>query len=143
MFFSQAIRITWPTFKLQIEAKAGNKRSAPKNTSDQLEHGSKQMKDASKQLKRGLNFFKDNIPFCKEENWTYIKIMCFGELVENVCSKCKPFVLSVKFDPLKRNEDSCDLLKEQFKHMWSLSLKAVEQQASKMIHIHNPNSFKI
>ena len=129
---------------MQIEAKAGNKLpSAPKNTSDQLEHGSKQLKDASKQLKRGMNFFKNNIPFCKEENWTYIKMICFGELIEKVCQKCLPFVMSVKFDPQKRNEDICNSLKEQFKHIWNLSSKAVEQQPGEMILIHNTFSFKM
>jgi len=129
---------------LQIEAKAGNKQpSAPKKTSYELGHCSKQLKDASKQLTRGLNFFKGNIPFCNEENWTYIKMICFGENVEKICSKCMPFVLSVKFDPLKRNADCWNSLKEHFKQMWNLSLKTKKKQASKMIQIRIPSSFKI
>jgi hypothetical protein len=58
------------TVILQIEVKADEK----------------QLKNASKQLERGKKFFEDNIPFCKEENWTYIKMICFGDIVEKICS---------------------------------------------------------
>jgi hypothetical protein len=63
-------------------------------------------KKACQQLDKGKLFFKENFPFPNEENWSYIKMACFGESVENVCPKCKPFVISFvfEFEGLGQNE---------------------------------------
>ena len=69
---------------IQIEAKRGNN---PKNR----EH-------AETQLNRGQAFFEENFPFPSSKNWTYIKMMCFGECVEkNICPNCRPFILGSDF----------------------------------------------
>jgi len=78
---------------------------------------------AFEQLKKGLDFFISNIPFGEEENWTFTKKICFGKPVENICQKCKPYVLSTKFQPEMYNEKSNALLREQFKQFWDISLK--------------------
>jgi hypothetical protein len=63
-------------------------------------------------------------------------------MLVKLTTECKPFVMSVKFDFETKNEDCYNSLKEQFQEMWKLSLKAVDEQASKMIQIHYPYSFK-
>ncbi len=69
---------------IQIEAKRGNN---PGNR----EH-------AEIQLNRGQAFFEENFPFQSSENWKYIKMMCFGELVEKgICQNCRPFILGSEF----------------------------------------------
>jgi hypothetical protein len=69
---------------IHIEAKIGNSNS--------------NRKSASKQLKRGQTFFQDNFPLPASENWKYVKMMCFGESVDNgICDQCKPFILGTKF----------------------------------------------
>ncbi len=69
---------------IQIEAKRGNSE--------------KNREHAEKQLKRGQEFFEQNLPFPSSENWSYTKMMCFGESVEReVCTNCKQFVLGADF----------------------------------------------
>ena len=56
-------------------------------------------------------------------------MMCFGEIVDdNICNRCKPFVLSAYFDPKKENNKASKLIfKEQFMNFWNHSLKTVEE----------------
>ena len=86
---------------IQIEAKRGNN---PKNR----EH-------AETQLNRGQAFFEENFPFPSSENWTYIKMMCFGELVnKEVCQNCKPFILGSDFIENKTTKSISDKIGQQF-----------------------------
>ena len=86
---------------IQIEAKRGNN---PKNR----EH-------AETQLNRGQAFFEENFPFPSSENWTYIKIMCFGELVnKEVCQNCKSFILGSDFIENKTIQSISDKIGQQF-----------------------------
>jgi hypothetical protein len=86
---------------IQIEAKRGNN---PKNR----EH-------AETQLNRGQAFFEENFPFPSSENWTYIKMMCFGELVnKEVCQNCKPFILGSDFIENKNTKSISDNIGQQF-----------------------------
>jgi hypothetical protein len=86
---------------IQIEAKRGNN---PKNR----EH-------AETQLNRGQAFFEENFPFPSSENWTYIKTMCFGELVnKEVCQNCKPFILGSDFIENKTTKSISDKIGQQF-----------------------------
>ncbi len=69
---------------VHIEAKKGNNQ--------------KNRENAEAQLNQGQEFFEENIPFPSSENWKYVKMMCFGESVENdICDNCKPFVLGSDF----------------------------------------------
>ncbi len=56
-------------------------------------------------------------------------MMCFGETVDdNLCKKCKPFVLSAKFEPKNKNNESSKLsLKTQFKNSWKHNRKTKEK----------------
>ena len=86
---------------IQIEAKRGNN---PKNR----EH-------AETQLNRGQAFFEENFPFPSSENWTYIKMMCFGELVnKEVCQNCKPFIFGTNFIMDKTTQSISDKIGKQF-----------------------------
>jgi hypothetical protein len=86
---------------IQIEAKRGNN---PKNR----EH-------AKTQLNRGQAFFEENFPFPRSENWTYIKMMCFGELVDkDICQNCKPFILGSDFFEDKTTKSISDKIGRQF-----------------------------
>jgi hypothetical protein len=86
---------------IQIEAKRGNN---PKNR----EH-------AETQLNRGQAFFEENFPFPSSENWTYIKMMCLGELVnKEVCPNCKPFILGSDFIENKTTKSISDKIGQQF-----------------------------
>ena len=54
-------------------------------------------KKACQQLDKGKLFFKENFSFPSEEKWSYIKMAFFGENVEDVCQKCKPYFISFDF----------------------------------------------
>jgi hypothetical protein len=86
---------------IQIEAKRGNN---PKNRNH-----------AEIQLNRGQAFFEENLPFLSSENWKYVKMMCFGELVDNdVCQNCKPFILSSDFIEDKTIQSISDQIGQNF-----------------------------
>ena len=86
---------------IQIEAKRGNN---PKNRTS-----------AETQLNRGRAFFEENFPFPSSENWNYVKMMCFGELVDNdVCQNCKPFILGSNFLLHKTTQSISDKIGQQF-----------------------------
>jgi hypothetical protein len=69
---------------IHIEAKAGYHKSSRRSASEQLESG--------------LTFFKEKLPLPATENWKYIKMMCFGEFLDNeVCVQCRPFILGTNF----------------------------------------------
>jgi hypothetical protein len=86
---------------IHIEAKIGNSNS--------------NRKSASKQLKRGQTFFQDNLPLPASENWKYVKMMCFGESVDNdICEQCKPFILSCDFIEDKTTQSISDKIGQQF-----------------------------
>ena len=85
---------------IQIEAKRGNN---PKNRTH-----------AKTQLNRGQAFFEENFPFPSSENWTYIKMMCFGELVDKeICQNCKTFILGSDFIENKTTQSISDRIGQQ------------------------------
>ena len=86
---------------VQIEAKRGNNE--------------KNRENAEKQLNHGKEFFTENFPFPSSENWNYVKMMCFGESVENnVCDQCNPFVLGSNFIKDKTILSVSDTIGNQF-----------------------------
>jgi hypothetical protein len=90
---------------IQIEAKNGNNE--------------KNINSAEKQLIRGQEFFVENFPFPSSENWTYTKMMCFGESVEeDICDYCKTFVLSANFINSNKIQPVANPIADQFKTFW-------------------------
>ena len=86
---------------IHIEAKRGNN---PENR-----------ETGKKQLDRGLAFFEENFPFPSSENWKYVKMMCFGELVDKeICQNCKTFILSSDFIGDKTTLSISDKIGQQF-----------------------------
>jgi hypothetical protein len=86
---------------IQIEAKRGNN---PKNRTH-----------AETQLNRGQAFFEENFPFPCSENWNYVKMMCFGEVVDKaVCKNCEPFILGSDFIEDKTIQSISDQIGEKF-----------------------------
>jgi hypothetical protein len=86
---------------IQVEAKRGNN---PGNRTH-----------AGTQLNRGQAFFEENFPFPSSENWKYVKMMCFGELVEkDVCQNCKPFILGSDFFKDKSIQSISGKIGQQF-----------------------------
>jgi hypothetical protein len=90
---------------IHIEAKRANTESSRSS--------------AAKQLERGLNFFDDNCPFASSANWKYIKMLTFGEVVEDICSQCQPFVLSANFIKKNKTQPVAEEISKQFKFVWS------------------------
>jgi hypothetical protein len=74
---------------------------------------------ATKQLERGLTFFEENCSFPSSENWKYIKMLTFGEVVEDICSQCQPFVLSANFIEKNRTQPIAEEIANQFKFVWT------------------------
>ena len=69
---------------IHIEAKAGYNKSSRRSASEQLESG--------------LTFFNEKFPLPASENWKYVKMMCFGDSVDNdICVQCRPFILGTNF----------------------------------------------
>ena len=65
-------------------------------------------------------------------------MMCFGEIVDKICEKCKPFVLSTNFEPKKENNQASKLLlKDQFMSILNLSLKTVEKTGETFVIFNN------
>ncbi len=55
-------------------------------------------------------------------------MMCFGEIVDKICKRCKPYVLALPFAPKKENNNPSKLLfKEQFMNLWKYSSKTVSK----------------
>ena len=73
---------------------------------------------ACQQLDKGELFFKQNFPFPSEEKWNYIKMACFGESVEVVCQKCKPFVLSFVFGFEGMTQKEKEIIVEEVSSSW-------------------------
>jgi hypothetical protein len=71
---------------------------------------------AGKQLERGLTFFKENFPF--PANWKYIKMLAFGEVVQDICSRCQPLVLSTNFIESNQTQPVAEEIANQFKFIW-------------------------
>ncbi len=93
---------------IQIEAKNGN--------------NDKNIKSAEEQLNRGQEFFEENFPFPRSENWNYTKMMCFGESVEeDICDQCKLFVLSVNFIKTNQTQPVAVQIADQFKSFLTCS----------------------
>jgi hypothetical protein len=93
---------------IHIEAKRGNN---PGNR----EH-------AEIQLNRGQAFFEENFPFPSSENWKYIKMMCFGELVDkDICKNCKSFILGSDFI----KESSIQTVSEEIAHQFLAFLNTI------------------
>jgi hypothetical protein len=86
---------------IQIEAKRGN------NLGNRTHAGT--------QLNRGQAFFEENFPFPCSENWKYVKMMCFGELVDkDICQNCKTFILGSDFIENKTIQSISDKIGQQF-----------------------------
>jgi hypothetical protein len=65
-------------------------------------------------------------------------MMCFGEIVNQICKRCKPFVMSAEFALKKEsNEESKLMLKEQFLTLWNHSLKTMEKSGEDVFSIQN------
>jgi hypothetical protein len=78
--------------------------------------------NAAKHLQRGQAFFEENFPFPSSENWSYTKMMCFGQSVEkDICDQCKPFVLSANFIVSNMTQPVAKPIADQFKSFWSRS----------------------
>ena len=115
---------------IQIEAKRGNN---PKNR----EH-------AETQLNRGQAFFEENFPFPSSENWTYIKMMCFGELVnKEVCQNCKPFILGSDFFENKPTKSISDKIGQQFLSFIKTIFDGKDTGKAVIVKINFPKSKKI
>jgi hypothetical protein len=114
---------------IQIEAKRGNN---PKNR----EH-------AETQLNRGQAFFEENFPFPSSENWTYIKMMCFGELVnKEVCQNCKPFILGSDFIENKTTKSISDKIGQQFLSFINNIFDGKDTGKAVIIFINFPKSYR-
>ena len=112
---------------IQIEAKRGNN---PKNR----EH-------AETQLNRGQAFFEENFPFPSSENWTYIKTMCFGELVDKeVCQNCKPFIFGSNFIMDKTTQSISDKIGKQFLSFINTIFDSKDTGKSVIVKINFPKS---
>ena len=115
---------------IQIEAKRGNN---PKNR----EH-------AETQLNRGQAFFEENFPFPSSENWTYIKMMCFGELVnKEVCQNCKQFILGSDFIENKTTKSISDKIGQQFLSFINTIFDGKDTGKAVIVKINFPKSKKI
>ncbi len=74
---------------------------------------------AAKQLNQGQAFFEENFPFPSSENWSYTKMMCFGEVVEeDICDDCKPFVHSANFIEANLTQPIAVQISDQFETFW-------------------------
>jgi hypothetical protein len=112
---------------IQIEAKRGNN---PKNR----EH-------AETQLNRGQAFFEGNFPFPSSENWKYVKMMCFGELVDKeVCQNCKPFILGSDFIENKTTKSISDKIGQQFLSFINTIFDSKDTGKSVIVEINFPKS---
>ena len=112
---------------IQIEAKRGNN---PKNR----EH-------AKTQLNRGQAFFEENFPFPSSENWNYVKMMCFGELVDKeVCQNCKPFILGSDFIEDKTIQSISDKIGQQFLSFINTIFDGKDTGKSVIVEINLPKS---
>ena len=86
---------------IQIEVKLSNNKSSRNN--------------AERQFQEAFNFFEQNLSLPIEENWRYIKAVCFGEAVkEDLCGNCKTFVFS---SDCKKKSVIVEI-SSQFKHFW-------------------------
>jgi hypothetical protein len=90
---------------IHIEAKRANTESSRSS--------------AAKQLERGLSFFAKNCPFPSSENWTYIKMLTFGEVVKDICPNCKLFVLSADFIKTNKTQPVAEEIANQFILFWN------------------------
>jgi hypothetical protein len=61
--------------------------------------------------------------------------MCFGDIVNNICDDCKPFVLSFKFDARANNPNYSDVIKNQFKLVCGNALKENQEKGKKSHYI--------
>ncbi len=65
---------------VQIEAKRSNSSSSRDS--------------AKKQLEKGLTFLKENLSFPEEEDWSFVRTVCFDDDSNgSECANCKNFVL--------------------------------------------------
>jgi hypothetical protein len=86
---------------IHIEAKAGYHKLSRRS--------------ASKQLESGLTFFKEKLPLPASENWKYVKMMCFGQSVNNdICVQCRPFILGTNFIIKNTLQSISDQIGQQF-----------------------------
>jgi hypothetical protein len=112
---------------IQIEAKRGNNR--------------KNREHAETQLNRGQAFFEENFPFPSSENWTYIKMMCFGELVnKEVCQNCKPFILGSDFIENKTTQSISDKIGQQCLSFINTIFDSKDTGKSVIVEINFPKS---
>jgi len=86
-------------------------------------------------LQRGQRFINEHIPFCKQEQWNYIKVLCFGqETTENyICYDCQPFILSFKFDAKRNNHIFNQAINDQFCELWTNISKAKPEKGNMVL----------
>jgi len=80
-------------------------------------------------LSRGKKFIEENIPFCKQEKWRYIKALCFGDDSGNICNGCKPFVLLFPFDVKKKSDECIKIINNQFMELWNIASTAQQDES--------------
>jgi hypothetical protein len=112
---------------IQIEAKRGNN---PKNRTH-----------AETQLNRGRAFFEGNFPFPSSENWKYVKMMCFGELVDkNICQNCKTFILGSNFIKDQTIQSISDKIGQQFLSFFNTIFDGKDTGKAVIVKINFPKS---
>ena len=106
---------------IQIEAKNGN--------------NIKNREHAEKQLNRGQEFFWNNCPFPESVNWSYTKMMCFGQSVgKDICEQCKPFVISANFVESNKTQPVAEKIAKQFKTFWKSGKNHKGKITIKILH---------
>jgi hypothetical protein len=92
-------------------------------------------------LNRGQEFFEKNFPFPNSENWKYVKMMCFGELVDkNICQNCKPFILGSDFIEDKTTQSISDKIGQQFLYFIDTVFDSKNTGKAVIVEIHFPKS---
>jgi len=86
-------------------------------------------------LQRGQAFINENIPFCNQEFWRYVKALCFGDIVDNICNDCKPFVLSIEFDEKEKDLYRNNAITKQFNELCCNVLKGKHDKGSMVLKI--------
>jgi hypothetical protein len=88
-------------------------------------------------LQRGQQFIIEHIPFCKQEQWNFIKVLCFGQITteNNICDECKPFILSFEFDAKRNAQVFSQAIKNQFHELWANILKAKPEKGKMVVFI--------
>jgi hypothetical protein len=96
---------------------------------------------AEAQLNRGQAFFEENFPFPSSENWKYVKMMCFGELVDkDICQNCKLFILGSDFIEDKTIQSISGKISQQFLSFINTFFESKDTGKSVIVEINFPKS---